>query len=69
MKICRVGTELCHADRRTDRHDEVNTLLNFATCNMTDTQKSLKMAVRASEFSLQVKSATRFTTNQIRIYK
>jgi hypothetical protein len=24
MKICSVGTELFHADGRTDKHDEVN---------------------------------------------
>jgi hypothetical protein len=24
MKICAVGTELFHAERRTDRHDEAN---------------------------------------------
>jgi len=24
MKICPVGAELFHADRRTDRHDEAN---------------------------------------------
>jgi len=31
MKICLLGVELLHAGRRTDRHDEANSLFrNFA---------------------------------------
>jgi hypothetical protein len=28
IKVCRVGAELFHADGRTDRHDEANSLFS-----------------------------------------
>jgi len=49
MKIYRIGAELLHADRRTDRHDEINSSFPQFLRKLLKTKTNLTFDVHSAE--------------------